>query len=45
MLNVDFIKRGTGYHWKRRFTGEVEMDDTEVHSGDFLSITRMDGLD
>jgi len=45
MLNVDFIKRGNGYTWRRRYTGDVDLDETEVKSGDFLIITRMDGLD
>jgi len=28
MLNVDFIKRGSGYTWRRRYTGDVDLDDT-----------------
>ena len=44
-LNVEFIKRGSGYEWRKRKDVFVDLDETEVHPGDFLIVTRMDGLD
>lgn len=43
--NVEFIEHTTGYRWKERKNVKVDLDDTEVKSGDFLAITRMDGVD
>jgi hypothetical protein len=43
--NVEFIESATGYKWKERKDVFVDLDDLEVHSGDFLAITRFDGLD
>lgn len=45
LLNPAFIEKGTGYQWKKREDKFVDLNDTEVHPGDFLIITRMDGLD
>jgi len=45
ILNKEFIKQGTGYTWKNRKDVFVDLDSTEVHSGDFLIVTRFDGLD
>ena len=36
---------GNGYQWARREDTFIDLDETEVHPGDFLIITRMDGLD
>lgn len=44
-LNVDFIEAGTNYRWKERTPHYVNLSSYEVKSGDFLAITRMDGLD
>jgi hypothetical protein len=46
-LNVDFIKRATGYVWKKRKNPVFFKDypPEYIRSGDFFSITRFDGLD
>ena len=44
-LSVDFIEAGTGYRWKERKPHFVNLTKYEVKSGDFLAITRFDGLD
>jgi hypothetical protein len=45
LLNENFIKQGTTYEWKRRKDVHVDLNETEVKSGDFLILTRFDGLD
>lgn len=45
MANQAFIKRATGYEWQRRNDVNVEIDEKEIHSGDFIAITRFDGID
>ena len=40
-----FNFKGTGYQWARREDKFIDLADSEVHPGDFLIITRMDGLD
>jgi len=44
-LNVKFIEAGTGYRWKDRSNIFTNLSETEVKSGDFLAITRLDGVD
>jgi len=48
-LNVDFIHDATGYQWEERPKDAqsivFELDPSLIHSGDFLAITRFDGLD
>ncbi len=44
-LNPLFIERGTGFKWRERNNTIVDLTVHEVKSGDFLCITRMDGLD
>ncbi len=44
-LNVDFIEAGTGFRWKERASHFVNLSSYEVKSGDFLAITRFDGID
>lgn len=44
-LNVDFIEAGTGYRWKERTPKYINLSSYQVKSGDFLAVTRMDGLD
>lgn len=39
------IKQANGYQWKLRENKFIDLADNEVHPGDFLIITRMDGLD
>ena len=43
--NVEFIKHSTGYQWRDRLNTYVDLDDAEVKPGDFLAITRFDGVD
>ena len=43
--NVHFIKQALGWDMERREITEVDLDESEIHSGDFLAITRLDGLD
>jgi hypothetical protein len=44
-LNADFIEAGTNYRWKERKNNFVNLSSYEVKPGDFLAITRMDGID
>lgn len=44
-LNTEFIYQGNNYVWRKRKDVYVDLDDTEVQSGDFIIITRMDGVD
>ena len=44
-LNVDFIEAGTNYRWKERNPKFLNLSSDEVHSGDFLAVTRFDGVD
>lgn len=43
--NVEFIEKAAGYKWLDREDIVVDLNDTEVQQGDFLAITRFDGLD
>lgn len=44
--NIDFIKQATGYEWKKRANStRINLDPKYIHSGDFIAITRFDGLD
>lgn len=43
--SVDFIEAGTGFRWKERTPKFVNLSQYEVKSGDFLAITRFDGVD
>lgn len=44
-LNPEFIFNGNTYEWRKRKNTLVDLDETEVKSGDFIIITRMDGVD
>lgn len=44
-MSVDFIEAGTGFRWQDRQPNVVNLSQYEVKSGDFLAITRFDGLD
>jgi hypothetical protein len=44
-LNIDFIEAGIGFRWKEREPHFVNLSNYEVKSGDFLAITRFDGVD
>lgn len=43
--NVKFIKEATGFEWQERTPTFIDLDPKYVQSGDFLAITRFDGLD
>lgn len=43
--NVEFIKEATGFQWQKRNPTFIDLDAQYVQSGDFLAITRFDGLD
>lgn len=44
--NIQFIKDATGYQWQTRPQDVVvDIDESLLNSGDFLAITRFDGLD
>ena len=44
-LSVDFIEAGTGFRWKSRKPTFLNLTKDEVQPGDFLAVTRFDGLD
>lgn len=44
--NVDFLKKYMGIDIKKRVDhGELVLNESDIHSGDFLGVIRMDGLD
>jgi hypothetical protein len=43
--NIDFIEASLGYRIEERPTYKVDLDESEIHSGDFILILRLDGLD
>jgi len=43
--NVHFLKEALGWELKKRDVTEVDLDETDLHDGDFLAVTRLDGLD
>lgn len=43
--NVEFIKHATGFQWRAREPVFIDLDPKYIRSGDFLAITRFDGLD
>lgn len=44
--SIEFIKEATGYQWEERPIDEVvELSEDDLQSGDFLAVTRFDGLD
>lgn len=44
-LNVNFVKRSSGYQFEPRNNILVNLDESLINSGDFLMITRLDGVD
>lgn len=43
--NMDFVKRATGYEWKiREDRKKVLLNQKYIRSGDFLGLTRFDGV-
>jgi hypothetical protein len=45
MANEAFIKKSTGYQWQPRNDVLINLDESEIKSGDYLAITRFDGVD
>lgn len=43
--NLDFIEAGMGFRPQARTTYKVDVPESEIHSGDFIVIQRLDGLD
>ena len=43
--NVKFIEETIGWKMEKRTTQKVVISDDDVHTGDFIAITRLDGLD
>jgi len=43
--NVEFIKETMGIELEMRDTYAVDVPEDLINSGDFLAITRLDGLD
>uniref|UniRef100_A0A7S3JJD4 Uncharacterized protein n=1 Tax=Euplotes harpa TaxID=151035 RepID=A0A7S3JJD4_9SPIT len=43
--NVHFLNESMGWSLEKRDVVEVDLDESEIHDGDFLAITRLDGLD
>ncbi|CAD8091658.1 unnamed protein product [Paramecium primaurelia] len=43
--NIELIERATGYRWQERPNVVVDLKADEVNNGDFLAVTRFDGLD
>lgn len=44
-LNLNFIRDYAGIDMKERKIIDVDIDEDLVHSGDFIGIIRLDGLD
>lgn len=43
--NLDFLDKLMNVHMPKRSITDVDVDPTLIHSGDFLGIIRLDGLD
>lgn len=43
--NVDFLEKYTQMPMPKRTIGKITIDENDIHSGDGLFMTRMDGLD
>ena len=43
--NVHFLKEALDWELQKRDVTEVDVDDDFLHDGDFLAVTRLDGLD
>jgi len=46
LASIDFVKQSQGYEWKERpLDVVVDIDESLLQSGDFLAVTRFDGID
>jgi len=43
--NRKFLNRSIGYYMEERPVHRIYLNKTDIHTGDFLAITRLDGLD
>lgn len=43
--NIEFLTHAIGYTMEPRTVNNINIDPNEIHSGDFLAVTRLDGLD
>ena len=43
--NRKFLERSIGYTMEKRDVHRIYLNKTDIHTGDFLAITRLDGLD
>jgi hypothetical protein len=43
--NLDFLKWSINYDLKERSIKKVEIDESQIQSGDYFAVMRMDGLD
>ena len=43
--NVNFISKVMNYTMERRTTEKINIQESDIHSGDFLAVLRLDGLD
>lgn len=43
--NIKFLERSIGYTMEKRDVHRIYVNKTDIHTGDFLAITRLDGLD
>ena len=43
--NVEFISKAVGFTMQKRTNTKVTIQESDIHSGDFLAVTRLDGLD
>ena len=43
--NLDFMKWALNIEYEERKIQKVEIDDSEIHSGDYFAVMRLDGLD
>jgi len=44
-LNVDFLAKYAGFKMARRATPSVEVDESLINPGDYIAVTRLDGVD
>lgn len=43
--NVKFISKAMGYDIEKRTVSKIAIQESDIHSGDFLAVIRLDGLD
>ena len=43
--NVEFLTHGMGYTMEKRTVSLLDINQSDIHSGDFLAVQRLDGLD